>query len=264
MGIPTKDSKPLPAKQEPAVAMAPSLISSIANTVGFNYVAAPPHGVPLSDICKSEKCSLSSSTNEGVDKENLDQNGVLVLPVAQPSMRAVNDDWENNAATMRRRPLRRLSRKRKSQLHWSLDDRKKGNEIITTINSETNKENSGKDHLATPPPPPKRKIKGGENSELRHTIFQTEEDELVREIILALPPYEFVQWGTSRGKLLPPLPHELSETRMKFPKPNAINNKPSRLTLVLDLDETLVSKETPTHNTPAWNLMIEMILRFSI
>ncbi len=235
MGGITKDPEPTPAIQESAVAMAPSLISSIANTARCNCVAAPPHGVPLSDICNTEKRSLSSSRNEGaVDKENLDENKGLELSVAPSSMCAANDDREKNAAAMRQ-PLCRLSRKRKSELHRSLDEGKKGNKIIT-FDSETNKENEGKECLA---PPPKKKIKT-ENKFLR-TVIQSEEDELVREIILALPPYELVRWGTSRQQLLPPLPYQKGETPIRVPKPNDVD-EPSKLTLVLDLDETLVSK----------------------
>ncbi len=233
MGGMTEDSEPMPAIQESAVAMVPSLISSIANTARYNCVAAPSYGIPLSDICNTAKRSLSSSRNEGVEeKENLDENRGLELSVAPSSVCATNDDWKKNAAAMRR-PLCRLSRKRKSELHRSLDEGKKGNEIIT-IDPETSKLNEGKERLA---PPPKRKT---ENKTL-HTVTQTEEDELIREIILALPPYELVRWGTSRQQLLPPLPYQKGETPTRVPKPTDIDD-PSKLTLVLDLDETLVSK----------------------
>ncbi len=232
----TKDSEPMPAIQESAViAMVPSLISSIAKTTRRNCVAAPPHGVPLSDISNSEKRSLSSSGNvRAAVKNKLGQSRGVEPSVTLSSTCVANDNWKKNAGAMRR-PLCRLSRKSKpAQLPRSPDEGKKGNEIFT-IDPEKNKENEGNEWLA----PPKRKRKT-EDNKLLTTLTQTEEDEIVREIILALPPHELVRWGTSR-QLLPPPSYQRGGEIVTRVNPNDVDEH-SKLTVVLDLDETLVRK----------------------
>ncbi len=236
----TKDSEPMPALQEPVIAMVPSSISSIAKMTRHNSFAAPPHGVPLSDISNSEKRSLSCSGNaKGAVEKKLDESTGVEPSGTLSSTCVANDDWNKNVGAMRRRSLCRLSRKRKpAETPGSLDEVKEGNRIIT-IDPEKNKENEGNEWLlATPPPKRKQKT---EDNKPRTTLTQTEEDEIVSEIILALPPYELVRWGTSRQLLPPPSYQRASSLATQVMSPNDVD-KHSKLTLVLDLDETLVRK----------------------
>ncbi len=233
MGGMTKDLEPVPAMQEFVIAMVPSLISSIAKITQSNCAAAPPHGLLLTDICNSVERSLSSSRNEIEDTKKLGDSRGVELPVAPSSTCATINDWSKNAAT--KRPLCRLSRKRKPERCQSPDKGKKDvDEIITIDHLQENKENEGKERLV----PPKRKMKL-ESKQLRK-LTQTEEDEIIRQIIITLPPYELVRWGTSR-QLLPPLVYQKDEISSRM-NPNDMDKQPSKLTLVLDLDETLVSK----------------------